>query len=91
LIVELSQKASAELDSAIGFIRNENPRAAERVAAAIDRGIDSLSTLPGRSRQGRVAGTHELVVRGAPYVVIYSVTDRVFVLSIRHTSRGAIA
>jgi len=89
LIVEVSARARAEFASAIADLLDENPRAAEKLNAAIERAIDSLADMPGRGRHGRIANTRELVVRGAPYILIYSVTDtQVTVLSIRHKSRG---
>ena len=74
--------------SAAAFLREDNPRATEKVHAAIERALDSLSDFPNRGRSGPVEGTRELVVRGAPYVIVYSVADDVvFVSRIRHTSQ----
>lgn len=89
MIVEISARARAELASAVAYLKGENPQAAEKIGAAIERAIDTLADMPGRGRSGRVAGTRELVVRGAPYILVYTVADAaVFVLSIRHKSRG---
>ena len=89
MIVEVSAKADDELASALAFLRVENPSAAERVYAAILRTLDTLMDFPNRGRHGRIDGTRELVVRGAPYVVVYVIDgDRVLISSIRHTSRG---
>ena len=53
---------------------------------AIERTVDSLAEFPNRGRVGQLPGTREIVVRGAPYVVAYAVTDEmVTVLRIRHT------
>ena len=89
MIVDLSGQAKAELASALAYLRQESPEAADRIGAAIKRTIDTLVDLPNRGRHGRIEGTRELVVRGAPYVVVYSVRqDTVIVLSVRRTSRG---
>jgi toxin ParE1/3/4 len=89
LIVEVSARARAEFAAAVDYLLDENPRAAERINAAIERAIGSLADMPGRGRNGRIDGTRELIVRGAPYLVVYSVGQvAVTVLSIRHTSRG---
>ena len=88
MIVELSERAEAELLSAAAFLREDSPRAAEKVHAAIERALDSLGDLPNRGRAGSVEATRELPVRGAPYVIVYSVrAELVFVTRIRHTSQ----
>lgn len=89
MIVELSTRAKVELDAAIAHLESENPRAANKLRLAIERAVETLGQLPRRGRLGRIAGTREVIVRGAPYVIVYAIaTDAVFVLSIRHTSRG---
>jgi toxin ParE1/3/4 len=88
LIVELSEQAIAEVESAVAFVRRDNPHAAKRLQAAIERAVESLSDTPMRGRQGRIDGTRELLVRGTPYVVIYAVEDAVRVASVRHTRQG---
>lgn len=89
MIVEVSARARAEFAAAISYLLDENPLAAERLNAAIERAIDSLADMPNRGRRGRIDGTRELIVRGAPYVVVYSVgPEAIRVLSVRHNSRG---
>ena len=86
MIVRISKPAAADLRSAVAFIQHESPRAANRVRLAVERTVDSLADFPNRGREGQLRGTREIVVRGAPYVVAYAVTDEVVtVLRIRHT------
>ncbi|WP_337189002.1 type II toxin-antitoxin system RelE/ParE family toxin [Phenylobacterium sp.] len=88
MIVTLADRAAAELDSAVAFIREANPRAAGALHLAIERALDSLETLPDRGRSGAIDGTRELVVHGVPYVIVYRVAEEtVFVIRIRHTSQ----
>lgn len=86
--VEVSIRAAAELDSAIAFLRERNPRVADRVHAAIERALESLTLLQRRGRPGVIEGTRELLVRGTPYVLVYTVEDEtVRVARIRHASQ----
>lgn len=86
--VRLTKPAKAELDVAMAYLERQSPRAADAAQLAVDRTIDSLADFPNRGRQGALAGTRELVVRGAPYVLVYVVgDDEVLVLRIRHTSQ----
>jgi toxin ParE1/3/4 len=87
-MVRISKPAAAEWDSAVAFLRRESSRAADAVHFAIERTVDSLANLPNRGRPGQIPGTRELIVRGAPYVVAYTVAGEVVtVLRIRHTSQ----
>lgn len=89
--VEISARALAELDAAFAFLNQDNPRAADAMRAAIAKAISSLETLPNRGRPGRVSDTRELLVKGAPYVVVYGVNSEVVnIFNIRHTSQNPI-
>ena len=88
MIVNVAERADAELSSAVAFLRQSNPRAADSLHLAVERALDSLEQFPNRGRSGSIEGTRELVVRGAPYVIVYSVSgDEVFVARIRHASQ----
>lgn len=41
------------------------------MVARIKRGAEGLREFPRIGHAGRVAGTHECVVRGLPYVILY--------------------
>jgi len=74
-----------DLDSAVEFIAQDDPRAAQEVAGKIWDATRRLSTHPGLGRPGRVNRTRELVVPGTPYIVPYRVReDTVEILRILH-------
>ena len=67
------------------YIAQDNPKAANRVAAALLDAVERLAGLPNLGRPGRVAGTRELVVAGTPYVIPYRVRgDRLDVIAVFH-------
>jgi addiction module RelE/StbE family toxin len=88
LKLEVARAADRELQAAFEYLRERNPRAARAVRSAIRRTILGLRRFPERGRPGSLDGTRELVVRGAPYAIVYSVSgDTIFVARIRHTSQ----
>lgn len=75
----------ADRDEIFDYIAVDNPLAAltvdERIEAATLRLIDH----PQSGRPGRVAGTRELVVQRAPYILAYRIEgDTVRVLRVLH-------
>jgi toxin ParE1/3/4 len=80
--------ALANLDAEAEFIVRENPAAAGRVVAAVDRAVQKLRRYPALGRPGRVIGTRELIVPGTPYIVPYRIrNDTVEVLRVFHAAR----
>ena len=80
--------AEDDLDSIIDHIDARNPVAARRMVSRIQEATERLRPYPFVGRQGKAAGTRELVVPRAPYIVVYSVeSDRVDIKRILHTSR----
>ena len=67
--------AIRHLTSIYTHISADNPRAAREVIRRIRRAAKRLETFPYSGRKGEVEGTLELVVRGLPYIVIYSVEE----------------
>ena len=53
------------------YIRERNPIAATQVAARIRLAAERLAEFPRIGHAGRVDGTHEWVVRGLPYIIVY--------------------
>jgi len=67
------------------YIARDNPNAAKRIASALLEAIERLAQLPNLGRPGRVAGTRELVVPGAPYIIPYRLRgDRLEVVAVFH-------
>ncbi len=80
-----SLAALGDRESIFDFIALDNPDAAIRVDELIGARIELLADFPLSGRIGRVAGTRELVVSGAPYIVAYQVKeDAVLILRVLH-------
>lgn len=77
-----------DLEAVREFIAQSNPQAAARVHNAIREAVDRLAQHPHFGRAGRVEGTRELIIAGAPYIVVYRVIEnQIRILAIIHTSR----
>ena len=86
--IEVSAAARKDLAAAFDYLAERNPKAAQATRSVIRNAILGLKQLPNRGRPGQIDGTRELLVRGTPYVIIYSVSDEdVLVARIRHTSQ----
>ena len=80
--------ARANLIAASEYIAPDNPEASAKTVAAIVKAVENLKRFPSAGRPGRVPGTRELVVSGAPYIVPYRVRGNlVEVLRVFHASR----
>ena len=76
------------LDEEAEYIARDDPDAAARIVDRIATSIERLATHPALGRTGRVPGTRELIVSGAPYVVPYRVRDEtVEILRVFHGAR----
>ena len=81
-----SAAALQNFEQSIDYIAAHNPSAAVRVARAIDRTAQELSTFQ-TGRRGRVGGTYEKVVGRPPYILAYAIDeahDRVVILHVIH-------
>jgi toxin ParE1/3/4 len=88
LRVRVSGPAASDVEAAFRFLNERNPRAARAVRSAIRNTIRSLRRMPNRGRVSVLPDLREIVVTGAPYVVIYAVEARaVTVMRVRHTSQ----
>ncbi len=80
-----SSRAIEHLSHLRAYVALDNPKAANRVAAALLDAVERLAELPNLGRPGRVAGTRELVVPGTPYVIPYRLRgDRLEVIAVLH-------
>ena len=70
-----SQHAHNDFRDVIGYIAQDNPAAADNLAARIDQTVQALAAMP-TGRKGRVSGTYEKVVRGMPYIITYALGDQ---------------
>jgi toxin ParE1/3/4 len=70
------------------YVARDKPEAAERPAMRIVAIVEALSNHPYLGRVGAEPDIRELVIGGAPYIVLYRVQDqRVIISTIWHTAQ----
>ena len=80
--------ALANLEAEADYIAEDNPAAADRAVEKILGAVNLLTKNPAIGRPGRVAGTRELVVSDAPYIIPYRVrANAVEILRVFHAAR----
>jgi toxin ParE1/3/4 len=86
--VRWTTPAREQFVSAYEYMAEGNRAAAAWTADQIWESTQLLARHPMAGREGRVAGTRELVIRGTPFVVAYRVQkDEVWVLAVMHGAR----
>ena len=86
--VRWTRRAHRQLEEALTFVAEENPAAAGQIAQRIYAAERILADNPTIGRPGRVAGTREWVVKGAPYLIGYSQIDQdLIILAILHSKQ----
>lgn len=86
--VRWTEPATRDLEEISEFIRKDQPSAAERIARALFDAANGLDHFPARGRKGRISGTHELVIAGLPYIIVYRIADAaIHILRIYHGAR----
>ena len=88
--VRFSARAGAHLLGIQEYIREQNITAARAVGARIRGAVEVLRFFPHAGRVGRSEGTYEWVVRGLPYVIVYSVhvaEEEILVLGVFHCAQ----
>jgi len=86
--VRWTTPAREQFAAAYEYIAGENRKAAARTANKIWKSAELLGRHPMAGREGRVAGTRELVIRGTPFIVAYRVVrNEVHVLAVMHAAR----
>jgi toxin ParE1/3/4 len=86
--VRWTTPAKEQFVSAFEYIAQENRAAAARIADQIWESTQILSRHPMAGREGRVAGTRELVIAGTPFVVAYRIEkNEVRILAVLHAAR----
>ena len=87
MIVRWSPEAATDLAAIVDYIGKQNPLA-ERIARSVYNDILSLSSFPNQGRQGRQAGTRELVLSPLPFIVVYRIKgDAVEIARVLHGSQ----
>ena len=83
-----THRALRRLNSIEDYIAKDSPPAARRVVdAIIERTTAALRSNPSLGRLGLAKGTREFVLATLPYIVVYRVSDRVEIITIRHTAQ----
>jgi toxin ParE1/3/4 len=81
-------QAREHIAAIYSYIRDRNPAAATQVVARIRLAAERLTEFPRMGHAGRIADTHEWVVRGLPYIIVYqhdaANPDEVLILGIFH-------
>lgn len=83
--------AVAHLGNIHEFLAARNPAAARRILFDIRMAAERLRDFPNIGRKGDVTGTHEWVVRGSPYIIVYEVDEAdpaIRVLGVFHGSQN---
>ncbi|HET7335816.1 MAG TPA: type II toxin-antitoxin system RelE/ParE family toxin [Rhizomicrobium sp.] len=88
--VLIREEACADLERICAWIAQDNLLSAASVATRIFEAIDSkIALFPYIGRIGKVDGTHEWVVRGLPYIIVYTVDDARELITILGVFHGA--
>jgi toxin ParE1/3/4 len=86
--VRWTRLALADLDSVYEYIAADDSTAAWPVMERIEHAVSVLSRHPEAGRDGRIAGTRELMISGTPFIVSYRFRRAAIqVLAVIHASR----
>jgi toxin ParE1/3/4 len=84
-------QAREHIAAIYSYIRDRNPVAATQVVARIRLAAERLAEFPRVGHAGRVAGTHEWVVRGLPYIIVYQTgaadAEEILILGVFHAAQ----
>ena len=83
LLVKWKPQALDALAEIIDYIEQHNTCAAASLYRTIVAAAEGLSSMPYGFKQGRLAGTREMVVH-PNYVVVYHVKDHIEILTVLH-------
>ena len=80
-----SRLAVRHLTNVRDYIAQDSPESAAEIAKKLLEAVELLVELPNLGRQGRIAGTRELVVAGTPYIIPYRIhRNRVELIAVFH-------
>jgi len=87
--VRWTAPSAQDLREIARYIQKDNPSAARAVAKALFDAANGLDVFPSRGREGRIAGTRELIISALPYIVVYQVAAMaIHILHIYHGARN---
>lgn len=88
MIVQWLFEASQQRYDQLDYIAQENPIAAIRLDEEIGVQTESLVQNPEIGRDGRVAGTQELVIARTPFLAVYRIlSGRIEITNLLHQSQ----
>jgi toxin ParE1/3/4 len=89
--LRFTAEAREHIAGIYSYIGDRSAAAATQVIVRIRLAAERLTEFPKMGRAGRVAGTHEWVVRGLPYIIVYEIgtTDpnEVVILGVFHAAQ----
>jgi len=89
--LRFTAEAREHIAAIYSYIRDRNPVAATQVVARIRLAANQLAEFPRMGHVGRVSATHEWVVRGLPYIIVYQTgavdSDEVLILGVFHAAQ----
>jgi plasmid stabilization system protein ParE len=89
--LRFTEEARDHIAAIYSYIKDRNSAAATQVAARIRSAASQLAEFPRMGHVGRVPGTHEWVVRGLPYIIVYQTgaadPDEVLILGVFHAAQ----
>jgi len=71
--IEWLTQAVGDFEEAMNWIAERNPQAATSTAAMVYRQVEQLKLHPNLGRNGRVAGTRELVISHTHFIAPYRI------------------
>ena len=88
MMVFWSDRAKANFDSVLAYLKQRSPAGARRIRARIERSIRLLADFPSIAPPSRHAGLRQMVVPSTPYIVVYRINeDRVEIRAIIHAKQ----
>jgi plasmid stabilization system protein ParE len=88
--LRLTRRATQDIASIAGYIRDHNPAAAARVRSAIYASLQNLILFPRVGRLQRTKGVRKFVTRPYAYIVYYLIdesADEIIILNVKHPAQ----
>ena len=88
LPIRWSQSAGTDAKQVFDFLAERSESSALRMLEKIGQALDRLSRHPNLYREGRIAGTREMVIH-ENYIIVYRVhVDEIEIVSFLHSRRN---
>jgi len=88
LQIKWLRKAEQNLEAAYNYLNEENPKAAQKFIQEVYESTNLLRAAPAMGRNGRVAGTRELILAHFPYLLPYRVRgEQIQILRVFNTNQ----